>query len=63
MEPMSDFLAQLLPKVPAERIKTFGCGHVISNSQLLPLIITSTEKSEFNFGYKNRDNVGMVSDF
>jgi chromosome transmission fidelity protein 1 len=60
MEPMSDFLAQLLPKIPPERIKTFGCGHVISNSQLLPMVISSNENCEFQFGFEKRNDVAMV---
>jgi hypothetical protein len=39
MKPMGDFLQQLFPSVPTEKVKTLSVDHVIPDSNILPLTV------------------------
>lgn len=57
MEPISDFLLQLFPSLPRERISTLSCAHVIPPSNLLTQVIThGPSKKEFEFKMDRRDD-------
>ena len=41
MHPMGDFLQQLFPAVPLEKVKTLSVDHVIPDCNILPLTVKS----------------------
>ena len=71
MSPVSDFLAELLPHLPKERLTTFSCGHVIplanirctvvrghtSNTLMNPL----GELHDYDFRHTSRNNTAMLT--
>lgn len=63
MEPMSDFRQQLLPFVPAERLVTFSCGHIIPPSNLMVSVLSTSPKGlPFEFKFDSRDNLDLVDE-
>lgn len=57
MKPMDEFRKRLFQNAGAspERIKEFSCGHVVQPQNILPLIITNTDKIEpILFNFQNR---------
>jgi chromosome transmission fidelity protein 1 len=63
MSPMSDYMSHLFPYLPATRITTLSCGHVIPPSNLCAWTLsTGPSTSAFEFTYKNRSNTAMLDD-
>ncbi|KAL9711123.1 ATP-dependent DNA helicase chl1 [Leucoagaricus gongylophorus] len=44
MSPMSDMISQLFPDVPAERITTFSCGHIVPEENLQALVVSKSPR-------------------
>lgn len=62
MEPISDFLRQLFPTIPKERISTLSCKHVIPKKNLLTQVVSSgPRKVDFEFKFANRGDEAIVS--
>lgn len=62
MEPISDFLKQLFPAIPKDRISTLSCKHVIPKKNLLTQVVgVGPRKVEFEFKFANRGDDGIVS--
>lgn len=52
---------QLFPDVPAERLSTFSCGHVIPSSNLQGLVLGKGPRGkELSFTFKNRNDQQTV---
>ncbi len=61
---ISDFLLQLFPSLPRERISTLSCAHVIPPSNLLTQVIThGPSKKEFEFKMDRRGDRELVSSY
>lgn len=61
MEPISDFMRQLFPDVPKDRITTLSCRHVIPKNNLLTQVVTvGPRKVDFEFKFSTRDNDDIV---
>lgn len=61
MEPMDDFVYQLFPYMPKEKIHKFSCGHIISPNNLCAIVISSgPSRKEFIFNYEKRNDNNMV---
>ncbi|QHS76720.1 DNA helicase [Saccharomyces paradoxus] len=58
MEPIADFLSNLLPEVPCEDITTFSCNHVIPKENLQTYI---TNQPELEFTYEKRMSSSLVN--
>ncbi|KTW27717.1 hypothetical protein T552_02157 [Pneumocystis carinii B80] len=63
MEPMDDFIYQLFPYMPKEKIHKFSCGHIISPNNLCAIVIsTGPSRKEFIFNYEKRNNNDMLNE-
>lgn len=63
MEPMDDFVYQLFPYLPKEKIHKFSCGHIISPNNLCAITIsTGPNKKEFIFNYEKRNDDNMLNE-
>jgi chromosome transmission fidelity protein 1 len=61
MDPIQDFISQLYPHVPKDRLVHFSCGHVVPKSSLLTLCIgNSIDGSEFLFNNENKSKKKQV---
>ncbi|CAI4053610.1 DNA helicase SKDI_16G2590 [Saccharomyces kudriavzevii IFO 1802] len=59
MEPVSEFLTNLFPKVSSESITTFSCNHVIPKENLKTY---ATNQSEFEFTFEKRMSPSLIND-
>lgn len=58
---MSDFSSQLFSYLPAERLKTFSCGHVIPQKNLQTLVLTQgPRKTDLLWKFDKQGNKEMV---
>ncbi|WVW82792.1 hypothetical protein I302_104803 [Kwoniella bestiolae CBS 10118] len=63
MEPISDFLQQLFPSIPKDRISTLSCSHVIPKDNLLTQVVSvGPRKKEFEFKYSNREDDSILTE-
>ncbi|EMR08384.1 hypothetical protein PNEG_03224 [Pneumocystis murina B123] len=63
MEPMDDFIYQLFPYMPKEKIHKFSCGHIISPNNLCAIVIsTGPSRKEFIFNYEKRNDNDMLNE-
>lgn len=60
MEPMSDFMNYLFPKVPRNLIKTFSCDHLIPSENLKVFTVESFNSKTFEFSFEKRFDSLMV---
>jgi chromosome transmission fidelity protein 1 len=61
MEPISDFLRQLFPAMPKEKIMTLSCRHVIPKENLLTQVVTvGPRKVDFEFKFSTREDDNIV---
>ncbi|KAJ1340512.1 hypothetical protein BSLG_004897 [Batrachochytrium salamandrivorans] len=61
MSPIDDFIEQLLPSVPRDKIDVFTCGHVIKSTSLLPICVSRGPTGiEFNFSHEKRHSLEMM---
>ncbi|CAI7389670.1 ASB_collapsed_G0056100.mRNA.1.CDS.1 [Saccharomyces cerevisiae] len=58
MEPMSEFLSNLLPEVPSKDITTLSCNHVIPKENLQTYI---TNQPELEFTFEKRMSPSLVN--
>jgi chromosome transmission fidelity protein 1 len=63
MDPIQDFISQLYPHIPKNRLSHFSCGHVVPKSSLLTLCIgKSIDGSDFLFNHENRSKKKPIVD-
>ncbi|KAK8205732.1 helicase C-terminal domain-containing protein [Phyllosticta capitalensis] len=63
MSPMSDYEQHLFPYLPASRITTLSCGHVIPPSNLLAWPVTrGPSGSAFDFTFEKRNSPALMAD-
>jgi chromosome transmission fidelity protein 1 len=63
MAPFADYTSHLFPHLPPSSITTLSCGHVIPNSNLIAWNLSrGPTGQEFEFTYKHRGNVEMVTE-
>jgi len=63
MSPMDDYIHQLFPYLPLEKLTTLSCGHVIPSSNLfVSAITTSATGADFDFTFSSRNNASMIRD-
>ena len=61
MEPMTDFIQQLLPFKPKEEINTLSCNHIVDQNALVTLTIAAGPGDlTMDFSHRNRENEEMV---
>lgn len=59
---ISDFLRQLFPFIPKDRISTLSCAHVIPKANLLTQVVScGPRKVDFEFKFANRGDESLVS--
>lgn len=59
---ITDFLQQLFPSIPKDRLLTLSCSHVIPKGNLLTQVVSvGPRKSEFEFKFGNRNDEALVS--
>lgn len=59
---ITDFLQQLFPSIPKDRLSTLSCSHVIPKENLLTQVVSvGPRKSEFEFKFGNRNDEALVS--
>lgn len=59
---MDDYIQQLFPYLPAGRIRTLSCGHVIPASNLFVSPVSrALDGSEFDFTFNSRDSQGTIT--
>ncbi|XP_013417223.1 ATP-dependent DNA helicase DDX11-like [Lingula anatina] len=64
MKPISEFEDQLFRAagVPADRIHSFSCGHIVPSDQLLPIALAQGPSGhKLDFTYQSRDQPKMYS--
>lgn len=62
MEPISDFMRQLFPAIPREKITTLSCRHVIPKENLLTQVVSvGPRKVNLEFKFTNRGDEAIVS--
>ncbi|KAF7721013.1 DEAD H (Asp-Glu-Ala-Asp His) box helicase 11, partial [Apophysomyces ossiformis] len=63
MEPISDFMTHLFPKVSKERISRFSCGHIIPKENLLTLTVDEGPRGKpLLFTFDSRQDVAMIDE-
>ncbi|GAB7341074.1 hypothetical protein MBLNU457_7392t1 [Dothideomycetes sp. NU457] len=63
MSPMDDYIHQLFPYLPSEKLTTLSCGHVIPASNLfVSAITTSASGTDFDFTFNSRNNTSMIQE-
>lgn len=63
MEPLSDFLLQLFPFVPKQRLSTISCKHIIPSSNLLTQVVkTGPAGKPMTFTYESRGDKALLLD-
>lgn len=61
MEPISDFMRQLFPAIPRDRIATLSCRHVIPKENLLTQVVSmGPRKVDLEFKFANRGDEAVV---
>lgn len=62
MEPISDFMRQLFPAIPKNRITTLSCRHVIPKQNLLTQVVSvGPRKVDLEFKFTSRGDEAIVS--
>lgn len=62
MEPISDFMRQLFPAIPKDKITTLSCRHVIPKDNLLTQVVSvGPRKVDLEFKFTNRGDEATVS--
>lgn len=62
MSPMDDYTSHLFPYLPAEKISTLSCGHVIPKTNLVACPISTGPNSEvFDFTFEKRSSTSMIA--
>lgn len=62
MSPMDDYIQHLFSYLPASRIMTLSCGHVIPSSNLVAWPVTAGQDSdEFDFTFAKRNSKAMIT--
>lgn len=60
---MSDFIQQLFPKVAAERITHFSCGHIVPKENIEVLIVGKGPTGmEFEFTFQTRQQSDLLNE-
>lgn len=65
MQPFSEFTDQLflLTGAPSSRISTFSCGHVVPDSNILPLVVERGPGGRvFDFTFTNRNSPELLDE-
>ena len=63
MSPMEDYTSHLFHYLPADRIMTLSCGHVIPPENLLAMTVSrGPQKVNFDFKYEQRKSATMISE-
>jgi len=63
MSPIPDIISQLFSKVPADRLRTFSCGHIIPASNIRTLVVKNGPRGgELSFKFQQRDNTALTSE-
>ncbi|KAK6596950.1 ATP-dependent rna helicase chl1 [Botrytis cinerea] len=63
MSPFSDYTSILFPSVPAHKIKTLSCGHVIPSSNLFASVVSKGPTGyPFKWTFENRANTEMMDE-
>ncbi|CAI4036863.1 hypothetical protein SMKI_16G1600 [Saccharomyces mikatae IFO 1815] len=60
MEPVTEFLSNLFPRVPSEDITTFSCNHVIPKENLQTYI---TNQPELEFTFEKRMSSSLINNY
>ncbi|KAL9602940.1 MAG: hypothetical protein Q9219_001465 [cf. Caloplaca sp. 3 TL-2023] len=61
MAPMDDFVRQLFAYVPAERLETWSCGHIIPKDNLFVRCVSSSPAGkDFDFSFANRESASLI---
>ncbi|KAJ3000760.1 ATP-dependent DNA helicase chl1 [Globomyces sp. JEL0801] len=61
MEPISEFVTELVPYLDCQKLHFFSCGHVIPKEQLVTISLSHGPGGvEFDFRHGNRDNPKMT---
>ncbi|KAL8722661.1 MAG: hypothetical protein Q9225_000893 [Loekoesia sp. 1 TL-2023] len=61
MSPMDDYVRHLFAYVPAERLKTWSCGHIIPKDNLFVRCASkSLDGKDFDFTLANREAVSLI---
>lgn len=63
MKPFSFFTSFLFPHIPASRIMTFSCGHVVDRRNIKPIIVGSGPRGKiFEFTNEKRLSLDMTTE-
>ncbi|KAF7924299.1 uncharacterized protein EAE98_007350 [Botrytis deweyae] len=63
MSPFSDYTSILFPSIPAHKITTLSCGHVIPSSNLFASVVSKGPTGyPFKWTYENRANAEMMDE-
>ncbi|KAI0366702.1 DNA repair helicase [Pilatotrama ljubarskyi] len=63
MSPIEDVVNQLFSNLPAERLSTFSCGHVIPASNLQTLVLKKGPRGgELQFKYQQRGDESLIAE-
>ncbi|KAI8900050.1 helicase C-terminal domain-containing protein [Globomyces pollinis-pini] len=63
MEPISEFVTELVPYLDCQKLHFFSCGHVIPKEQLVTISLSHGPGGvEFDFRHGNRDNPKMINE-
>lgn len=61
MEPMEDYVRYLFPKLPASKVNTFTCPHLIPPENLMVFPVLAMNTVQFEFSYDKRNQPSMIS--
>ncbi|EWC45923.1 hypothetical protein DRE_04930 [Drechslerella stenobrocha 248] len=61
MEPMGDYTNHLFPYLPAQRLRTVSCGHVIPKENMLAMTVpTGPTGQVFEFTFDKREDTKLI---
>ncbi|KII90522.1 hypothetical protein PLICRDRAFT_697066 [Plicaturopsis crispa FD-325 SS-3] len=63
MSPMSDFTSQLFSHIPAERLSTFSCGHIVPESNLQTIVMSKGPRGgDLAFKFGNQGDPKLIAE-
>lgn len=63
MSPISDVTSQLFPSVPAARLTTFSCGHIVPAQSLQTLVVKKGPRgSPMQFKFESRNDHALLAE-
>ncbi|KAK7048171.1 ATP-dependent DNA helicase CHL1 [Favolaschia claudopus] len=62
MSPISDVINQLFTQLPSEKITSFSCGHIIPESNLLPVVVSKGPRGALDYKAGKQEDEAVIGE-